>query len=374
MRAALRKVGIATAGLATSTVACHVSSCMLETGASKKNERRIPGIPARLDHQCHGLWDNNWDNCAPQSPEDKTVKKALGEHLSQAATAHNDGLKNVVRQLYAEPGSGHLAAEAVEVLIKDTEDLLGLFLKALVKVRGAKRHFILVRHGQYKQDTTVESEKVLTPLGREQATKTGKRLAEALKAALTSSGRGKKRVRIHVSTMVRAVETADLIAAQFPEGAFKSLPPNPLLVEGSPPVHNIPDPLYSAKDVHRSLMEAGFRSIFHRLPLRDEPDSGKAIEATVVGTEAGDQNSSQEQTVHDEYDIVVCHANVIRYITLRALQLPPEAWFRLHPRNGSITHLRVGADGSVDLFGFGESSHLTVDENTFNMISRYPYK
>jgi hypothetical protein len=55
-------------------------------------------------------------------------------------------------------------------------------------------------------------------------------------------------------------------------------------------------------------------------------------------------------------------------------RLPPEAWFRVHPKNGSITHLRISAAGEVDLFSFGDAGFLTIDENTFNMSSRYPFK
>ena len=41
------------------------------------------------------------------------------------------------------------------------------------------------------------------------------------------------------------------------------------------------------------------------------------------------------------YDIVVCHGNVIRFMALRALQLPPEAWLRLCTFNCSLTYLVV---------------------------------
>lgn len=35
----------------------------------------------------------------------------------------------------------------------------------------------------------------------------------------------------------------------------------------------------------------------------------------------------------DTYDLVVCHGNVIRYFTLRALQLPPGRWLKLATYN-----------------------------------------
>ena len=68
-----------------------------------------------------------------------------------------------------------------------------------------------------------------------------------------------------------------------------------------------------------------------------------------------------------EYEVVVCHMNVIRYFTLRALQLPPEAWLRMGGFNGSITHLQVRSDGRVSLVGFGDHGHLSPEETTFGM-------
>jgi len=50
-----------------------------------------------------------------------------------------------------------------------------------------------------------------------------------------------------------------------------------------------------------------------------------------------------EQTA-DTHELLVCHGNVIRYCTLRALQLPPEAWLRLsHPNCGITMWVLLGA-------------------------------
>ena len=63
----------------------------------------------------------------------------------------------------------------------------------------ATRHLILIRHGQYHMDAP-EEEKVLTEVGRKQASATGKRLKE-LELPFA---------KMCVSTVVRARETADL--------------------------------------------------------------------------------------------------------------------------------------------------------------------
>ena len=68
-----------------------------------------------------------------------------------------------------------------------------------------------------------------------------------------------------------------------------------------------------------------------------------------------------------EYEIVVCHGNVIRYMTLRALQLPPEAWLRLCTFNCSVTYLVVRPTGSVSLRALGDVGHLDPPLVTFSM-------
>jgi serine/threonine-protein phosphatase PGAM5 len=330
-------------------------------------------------------WDQNWDFRKLQDPSDRAVRKALGV---KKAPSTDEDFKAVIHQLYAEAGSSHAPRDKVSKHIeKNLDDLPGLFLKTLTRVRGANRHFLLVRHGQYEYSDEGDEKQVLTPLGRLQAEKTGLRLAEVLEPALTTPGRQEKHVRIHVSTMTRAKETADIIAAQLESkgGSFERLPPTPVLVEGSPSVHNIPEPLYSAEQVSKSLMETAFRSLFKRLPLGDElkPPGGtdgagepseKSENKNAGNEHAGVGSVDSASLPRNEYDIVVCHANVIRFFVLRALQLPPEAWFRIHPNNCSITHLRIRPDGCVDLFCLGEAGHLTIDENTFNMTSRYPFR
>jgi broad specificity phosphatase PhoE len=65
-----------------------------------------------------------------------------------------------------------------------------------------------VRHGQYEYADTDEG-CILTELGRQQAAATGRRLAE-----LTENGA--KINRVVVSTMTRAMETADLMLEHLP--------------------------------------------------------------------------------------------------------------------------------------------------------------
>lgn len=370
------------------------------TESKSSKDKRFDDLPSHFKpqlakpHEPYPQWDTNWDWSKPSSPREAAL-------LPPSASA--DEVKNKIRELYAEEGTGNKPVAKVEELIEKAEAKEGgidrLLWRALRATRGVQRHYIFVRHGQYEQGpregggSRPDEEKVLTPVGRQQAKLTGLRISQMLHPALTTEGRGIKAVRLRTSTMTRAGETASIIADQLPAGSYELIPPSPLLVEGSPPVHNLPSgQLYTGRQVHASLMEAGFRTLMCRLPIAAAKPSAivkGAEKSNLTGVMEQQQDSltqpadDAEGTMlqkplspppRDEYEIVVCHANVIRYMTLRALQLPPEAWFRFHPKNCSITHLRVTPDGEVDLFTFGDDGHLSIDQSTFNMHTRYPFK
>ncbi|KAG7241367.1 hypothetical protein INR49_025567 [Caranx melampygus] len=162
----------------------------------------------------------------------------------------------------------------------------------------ATRNILLIRHSQYN-------------LSREQAELTGQRLA-----ALGL----KYDVLIH-SSMARATETAHIISKHLPGVELVSCD---LLREGAPiepvpPVtHWKPDAVQYHEDGAR--IEAAFRRYIHRADPKQKEDS---------------------------YEIIVCHANVIRYFVCRALQFPPEGWLRMGLNNGSITWLTIRPSGRV---------------------------
>lgn len=107
-------------------------------------------------------------------------------------------------------------------------------------------------------------------------------------------------------------------------------------------------------------IEAAFRKYFHRAsPTQDK----------------------------SSIEVVVCHANVIRYfvcrslhyvtihtvphsssqlLTCRSLQLPPEAWLRMSLANGSMTRVVIRPNGKVHLRELGNSGHLPPDKVTFS--------
>ncbi|XP_073321721.1 serine/threonine-protein phosphatase PGAM5, mitochondrial isoform X2 [Pagrus major] len=193
----------------------------------------------------------------------------------------------------------------------------------------ATRNILLIRHSQYNLSGNSDKERILTPLGREQAELTGQRLA-----ALGL----KYDILIH-SSMARATETANIISKHLP-GPGVDLLSCDLLREGAPiepvpPVtHWKPDAVYHEDGAR---IEAAFRRYIHRADPKQKEDS---------------------------FEIIVCHANVIRYFVCRALQFPPEGWLRMGLNNGSITWLTIRPSGRVALRTLGDSGFMPPDKLT----------
>ena len=78
-------------------------------------------------------------------------------------------------------------------------------------------------------------------------------------------------------------------------------------------------------------IEAAFRTYFHRPP---------------------------EKQLQDSHELIVCHANVIRYFLCRALQVQQEAWLRFSLNHCSITWVSIDNRGQVLVRGIGDADHL----------------
>uniref|UniRef100_H2YDT0 Serine/threonine-protein phosphatase PGAM5, mitochondrial n=1 Tax=Ciona savignyi TaxID=51511 RepID=H2YDT0_CIOSA len=189
----------------------------------------------------------------------------------------------------------------------------------------AKRRLIFIRHGQYNIQNKDDKLRTLTTLGQEQAVYTGIRLREL----------GIDFDRFIESSMTRAIETSDLIRQQLKQNDVER---TDLLREGSPispepPFRHWRSEVSTYTDHPR--IEAAFRKFVHRADVTQTKDSN---------------------------EVIVCHANVIRYIVCRALQIPPEAWLRISLKHGSLTCLTIFPDGHVTLTSLGEAGHIPVDK------------
>lgn len=181
------------------------------------------------------------------------------------------------------------------------------------------RTLILVRHGAYDEEDERDPDvgRALTEEGREQARFVAERLA----------GFPVRVDVVHASTMTRARQTAEII------GAALRLAPRPsrLIRECTPPTER------------------------EDIMAREKPAELAACRDTLELAWARFFVPSPER---DSAEVLVSHANVIRYLTGKALGLDPLRWLRMSLGNCSITTIRVRPDGRCQVLEVGDVGHL----------------
>jgi serine/threonine-protein phosphatase PGAM5 len=160
--------------------------------------------------------------------------------------------------------------------------------------------------------------------------------------------------------MARAKETAELIIKELHHSGHDMVltEPDILLNEGlpAPIIPHRPDvgtPQQLAKEIHENhdRIEEAFQKYFYRKVPSIIDDTSSSVSSS---------------DIDHEFEVIVCHANVIRYFVMRALQLPPEAWLRLSLFNCSITYLIVQPNGYVTARLIGDTGHIPYEATTFS--------
>lgn len=187
------------------------------------------------------------------------------------------------------------------------------------------RTLYLVRHGEYHHGVDAPDEGCLDALGRQQARLLAERL-DALPVAFTS---------LQASTLCRARETMEIVAAHFPE-----LTPT----------------------LHDDIRECTPRTRRADIMADLEPGEAEACEADLSAAWARIARPAEGADAHD---IVVCHGNIIRWWLCRALEVDPEAWLGMSIANASLTVMQVRADGSVKVLSFADSGHIPYGMTTY---------
>jgi serine/threonine-protein phosphatase PGAM5 len=189
------------------------------------------------------------------------------------------------------------------------------------------RTIIMIRHGEYEHEKDCDEDEGcgLVALGRQQARLTADRL-KALPIDFTS---------IQASAMTRARQTGGIIAERFPDLELA---------------------------VHRDIRECTPNTRREDIMAYMEPGEGAACEANL---EAAWRRIFVPATERNEYDIVVCHGNVIRWFVTRVLEVDPLAWLGMSIANCSLTVVQVRADGSTKLIAFADSGHIPYSMTTY---------
>lgn len=189
---------------------------------------------------------------------------------------------------------------------------------------------ILVRHGHYERIGD-EGDTVwgLTPLGRRQAVRTGRRLAQILDAA---QGRFEG---LFSSPWPRALQTAEIAAHELHIDRIKV---KPYLHEVLP----IVDPDRVAEfGVHPGL------------PFTTPED--RALTVKQVDKVRDRFFRAPRQT---SFTVIFTHGNLIRYLVAHTLRLPYEAWSRFDCSHCGITELRVYQEEFEALIVYNDTGHL----------------
>lgn len=159
------------------------------------------------------------------------------------------------------------------------------------------RTLYLIRHGQYDMTINAPDGGSLTELGRKQAFALGEYLQKYPINA------------IHCSTMTRAIETAQLIGTALSMDIASSA----LLREAIPTI-----PPRAAEQILG--MMATNPNFTHETIHQDRKRADKAFE--------------QYFTAYDGaapmHELLVCHGNIIRYLTCKALGINVDTWAKLY--------------------------------------------
>lgn len=190
-------------------------------------------------------------------------------------------------------------------------------------VATSARNIFLVRHGNYVSDPAADPKlgPALSPLGVAQAHLAGTRLV-GMPAHFDA---------LYASPLQRARDTAAIIAGGFPGRTFNVLDD---LEECTPPTRRT------------------------EITKDDKP---KALAACKAQLDRLFDTHFQPAEGAERTEMYVCHGNVIRYLTTRALGVDTNAWLEMSVHHASITQIRVEADGRFKVITVGDSGYIPAN-------------
>lgn len=241
---------------------------------------------------------------------------------------------------------------------------------------GTTRHIVLVRHGQYEEYPLDDRHRCLTLLGRKQAQLTGRRIAQLIENIGVDKIKG-----IYTSDLLRAKQTAWIMMKEMPK-ELEINHPDPDLNEALPatmiPMRPDLSGAIEEVDATKERVECAFRRYFYRAdPPKELLERERASQDEPVISASGSVSINSPSIMKKkelkslpppkhEFEIIVCHGNIIRYMTCRALQIPPEAWLRFSVFNCSITYLIIKPNGYVSARFIGDIGHMGYNDTTFS--------
>jgi broad specificity phosphatase PhoE len=194
------------------------------------------------------------------------------------------------------------------------------------------RRIILVRHGHYDRSGGLgDAVWGLSPLGRRQSVRVGRRLDRLVGAA---AGRFEG---LYASPWPRASQTAEVAAREMDLAAVKI---KPYLHEVVPLV----DP---------DLLPGGLYPIGLEPTASEERD----LAAAQVERVRGRFFKAPRRASHV---VIFTHGNLIRYLVTSVLRLRYESWVFMDIAHCGLSEIRIYASGFEALICFNETGHLPL--------------
>jgi len=188
------------------------------------------------------------------------------------------------------------------------------------------RTIVLIRHGEYHHGDESVDEGHLDTLGKQQSRMVAGRL-DAWPMEFDS---------IQASTLNRARETGEIMAEWFP---------------------------HLELTLHDDIRECTMAT--RRQDIMEDLEPGEAEECETTLESAFERIFIPPTKGRDEFDIVVCHGNIIRWVVTKMLDVDPESWLQMSIANCSITVVQVRTDGSMKLIAFADSGHIPYEMTTY---------
>jgi broad specificity phosphatase PhoE len=192
------------------------------------------------------------------------------------------------------------------------------------------RRIVLIRHGHYERTGGLgDTVWGLTPLGRRQAIRAGRRVAQVVDAA------GGRLEGVYASPWPRASQTAEIAAREM------------------------------------DLSSVKIKTYLHEVVPLVDPDNARfrMLPMGLQPTSADDRKiaHAQIERVRDRFfkaprqaGIVVLftHGNLIRYLVTQVMGLPYEAWATMDVAHCGLTEIRIYPNGFAALICFNDTGHL----------------
>jgi len=191
------------------------------------------------------------------------------------------------------------------------------------------RTLYMIRHGQYDHSVKTADGGSLTELGREQAKHAGKAVSRIPIDVL------------HASTMTRAIETANIIAQQL-NVEYKT---HDVIREAIPTI----PPRIAAEILQ--LMEKD-EHFTHDTIHQDQKRADEAFEKFFAPPETDAQST---------HEVMVCHGNIMRYLTCKALDVNVDTWAKLDINHCGITIITVDDQARRRLITHNATGHLPTN-------------